>query len=135
PILARAFLDGAERELRLSAPVLAKLATFDWPGNVRELKNAIAYATATCDEDEIQLWHLPEKMIDDSQPDPPAAAAAPATEKTFRPIGEELRALERTRMIEALEAAGGVQRRAAELISMPLRTFVLKYKQYGLKKD
>jgi hypothetical protein len=37
-------------------------------------------------------------------------------------------------MIEALDAAGGVQRRAAELIGMPLRTFVLKYKQYGLRE-
>ena len=29
-------------------------------------------------------------------------------------------------------AAGGVQRRAAELIGMPLRTFVMKLKQYGI---
>jgi two-component system, NtrC family, response regulator AtoC len=36
-------------------------------------------------------------------------------------------------MAEALEAAGGVQKRAAQLIGMPLRTFVLKLRQYGLR--
>ena len=35
------------------------------------------------------------------------------------------------RMQEALSVTGGVQKRAAELISMPLRTFTMKYKQYG----
>jgi DNA-binding NtrC family response regulator len=53
--------------------------------------------------------------------------------RSFRPVAEEIRALERKRMTEALEAAGGVQRRAAELIGMPLRTFVLKLKQYGIQ--
>ena len=37
-----------------------------------------------------------------------------------------------TRMAQALTAAGGVQVRAAELIGMPLRTFVLRLKQYGV---
>ena len=35
-------------------------------------------------------------------------------------------------MLEALDAAGGVQARAAELIGMPLRTFVTKVKKYEL---
>ena len=50
------------------------------------------------------------------------------------PLAEELKALERARMIEALERAGGVQKHAAALIGMPLRTFSAKLKQYGLKK-
>jgi len=50
----------------------------------------------------------------------------------FRPINDELRDLELRRMREALSATGGVQKKAAELISMPLRTFTMKYKQYGL---
>jgi DNA-binding protein Fis len=36
-------------------------------------------------------------------------------------------------MREALDESGGNQRRAAELIGMPLRTFVTKLKQYGLR--
>lgn len=49
----------------------------------------------------------------------------------FPPIRDELRELERRRMREALAAASGVQKKAAALIGMPLRTFTLKYKQYG----
>jgi DNA-binding protein Fis len=38
-------------------------------------------------------------------------------------------------MQEALDAAAGVQTRAAELIGMPLRTFVMKLKQYGMRRS
>jgi DNA-binding NtrC family response regulator len=53
-----------------------------------------------------------------------------AVARRFRPIDDEIRELERTRMIEALAATGGVQNRAAALIHMPLRTFVTKLKRY-----
>ncbi|HWN68431.1 MAG TPA: sigma 54-interacting transcriptional regulator, partial [Haliangium sp.] len=45
------------------------------------------------------------------------------TVRRFRPLTDEVRELERTRMIEALEATGGVQKHAAALIGMPARTF------------
>ncbi len=35
-------------------------------------------------------------------------------------------------MQDALDAAQGVQKRAADLIGMPQRTFGMKVKQYGL---
>ena len=35
-------------------------------------------------------------------------------------------------MVEALAASGGVQNKAAELIEMPLRTFVTKLKRYAI---
>jgi two-component system response regulator AtoC len=66
--------------------------------------------------------------------DAPSPAASPVRPAgSFRPIAEELQALERRRMTEALRATGGVQRRAAELIGMPVRTFTFKLTQYGLR--
>ena len=62
----------------------------------------------------------------------PAPAASQPPPAGFRPLAEELRELERQRMSEALDAAGGVQNRAAQLIAMPLRTFAGKVKLYGL---
>jgi DNA-binding NtrC family response regulator len=56
------------------------------------------------------------------------------TPTEFVPIGDEIRALEIQRMTQALDAAGGNQTRAAELIGMPLRTFFTKVRQYGLKR-
>ena len=52
--------------------------------------------------------------------------------KKFRPLDEEIRDLEKRRIEEALAAHGGNQTRAAEAISMPLRTFVNKVRQYNL---
>ncbi|RKH07918.1 sigma 54-interacting transcriptional regulator [Corallococcus carmarthensis] len=138
PILARAFLQAACEQLGrapllLSDRVMACLLAFDWPGNVRELKNDMAFLAATVRDASVEPWHLPSKLGGPRTPvpvDPPVApVGAPPR---FRPIEEELRELERARMVEALEASGGVQTHAAELLAMPRRTFFTKMKQYGL---
>jgi DNA-binding NtrC family response regulator len=139
-LLARHFLERAcaasHRPVpELSPATLVALAHHRWPGNVRELKNELEFVAATAMELVIEPWHLSERI----------AAVAPSMtivprmpcpdgEARFRPINDELRELERRRMREALVAAGGVQKRAAELIGMPLRTFTMKYKQYGLSE-
>ncbi|HTE55074.1 MAG TPA: sigma 54-interacting transcriptional regulator [Kofleriaceae bacterium] len=56
----------------------------------------------------------------------------PFADRAFRPIADEVRELERARMIDALRATGGIQNRAAELIEMPLRTFATKLKRYRI---
>jgi DNA-binding NtrC family response regulator len=107
---------------------------------VREHKPGVVSAAALADAETIVVWNLPDS-IDAA---PPTADRAPAEVATpvgaapaagFRPVSEELRELERRRIVEALSACNGVQRRAADLISMPIRTFSLKLKQYGLKDD
>jgi two-component system response regulator AtoC len=66
-------------------------------------------------------------------PEGNAAEPSPGLQpRRERSLSEELRALERTRMAEALQATGGVKARAAEFLGMPIRTFTLKCKQYGL---
>ena len=64
----------------------------------------------------------------------PAPTPAPVSPEERPPLAEELKALERARIVEALERAHGVQKHAAALIGMPLRTFSAKLKQHGLKK-
>jgi DNA-binding NtrC family response regulator len=140
PILARRFIAEACARAGREAPTIAaaamhKLVAYPWPGNVRELRNVLEYVAATVQEGVIEAWHLPDQIVgidaeaaEDAPP--PLPGALPA--KTFRAIADELRDLERTRMLQAMETAGGVQRRAAELIGMPLRTFAMKVKQYGI---
>jgi two-component system, NtrC family, response regulator AtoC len=135
-LLANTFLEagraGAKRPpLTLSAAAMNALLGHGWPGNVRELKNEMEYLVATVDDSVVEPWHLSERFhgaITDSSP-----IAKPAGD-AFRPIAEELRELERTRMSEALERAGGMQKKAAEAIRMPLRTFRMKSKQYRLDR-
>jgi DNA-binding NtrC family response regulator len=133
-LLARHFLERAyagRPAPALSMGTLAILSRHRWPGNVRELKNEMEYVAATVDETIIEPWHLSERLTAVPEPSATAAPAAPLTSPR-RPIADELRDLERRRMVEALEAVGGVQKHAAELIGMPVRTFTMKYKQYRL---
>jgi DNA-binding NtrC family response regulator len=150
PLLSRLFVAEAcaragRPALHISEATLYRLAAHSWPGNVRELKHTMERAVATAESDTIEPWNLPDRMTGhavattpcieatngNEATSDPAASPAPAPRR-FRPIADELRALERTRMQEALEAAGGVQARAAELIHMPIRTFALRLKQYGI---
>jgi two-component system, NtrC family, response regulator AtoC len=154
-LLVRHFLDAVCRQsgrppLAVASATLQRLARHPWPGNVRELKHAVEYAAALADGGTVEEWHLPAALLADVAPAdgpvaaPPSGAAsisstvapseAPGGAPTaFRPVADELRELERRRMAEALRACHGVQRRAAQLIGMPLRTFSVKLKQYGLK--
>jgi DNA-binding NtrC family response regulator len=136
PVLARRFLESARPDgaLELSSEVLSVLARYPWPGNVRELKNAMEYLAATCLEEEVKSAHLPPRIASWAGSAPVMSSPEP-TPATFRPIGEELEELERQRMMQALDAADGVQTQAAKLIGMPLRTFVFKLKRYGLRPE
>ncbi|HLT30918.1 MAG TPA: sigma 54-interacting transcriptional regulator [Myxococcaceae bacterium] len=145
PFLARDFLDDARRRaqlspLSISAEAMQALHAHEWPGNIRELRNAMEYAAAVAGPlGPLKCAHLPAGLFqattagttvtgfESNDPDGSVDAAP-----TFRSLAEELRELERRRMTEALAATGGVQTRAAALIGMPLRTFVLKVKQYQL---
>ena len=133
PLMAAAFFEEACAEQGRRAPALTEearrlLQQYPWPGNVRELRHCIGFLTATCTGDVIDAWQVASQLQGG------AARPAPNTEppSQFRPIKEEIRELERRRMAEALEAAGGNQTLAAALIEMPLRTFVAKLKQYDL---
>jgi transcriptional regulator with GAF, ATPase, and Fis domain len=139
-LLAAEFLEQARRDndrppMSISAGAMDALTSYAWPGNVRELKNEMRFVAATADGDTLEPWHLSERLAGAGTAESGDAAEPPEREPAarFRPIAEELRDIERRRMIEALSAAGGVQKRAAELIAMPLRTFRMKSKQYGIE--
>jgi len=141
PLLAQAFLAescerGGRQALQLSAGAMVVLGAHSWPGNVRELKNAMEFAAAIAAGPVVEPSHLPEYLGGRAlAAAPPPASLGPGAGPgavAFRPIAEELRELERRRMSEALQATGGVQTHAADLIRMPIRTFTIKMKQYGL---
>jgi len=103
-----------------------------WPGNVRELKHVAEYVAATVVDDRVEPNDLPGELAALASkpievPAPPQAVVADG-----RTLAEEIEALERTRMAHALATAAGVKTRAAQLLGMPIRTFAMKVKQYGL---
>jgi two-component system response regulator AtoC len=135
PIIARLVLEEAaaadgREPLALLPETLRLLAAHPWPGNVRELRNAVERAAALATGSAIEPWLLPAEVAagfgrgDGDAADPSRA---------FVPLHEEVQDLERRRIAEALDAAGGVQSHAAVLLQVPLRTFYMKVKQYGIE--
>lgn len=139
--IARALAAGAGAAVggaaqRASAPELAPgttalLEAYAWPGNVRELRNAVERATVLAGGGVILPDHLPTEIslpASKAVADAPVSADAPAGQT----LQEELEALERRRIREALDECGGNQTKAAEMLGMPRRTFIKRLDAYGI---
>lgn len=147
PLLARTFLtraclSGGRSELVLSRSALRRLALHDWPGNVRELRNTMELCARMVDGDLVLGEDLPPQVAQSAPAwmagtREPAAKAhtgpfEPFDTRRHKAIQDEVRALERLRMQQALAATDGVRVRAAQMLQMPLRTFVTKLRDYAL---
>ena len=130
--LATTFLTDAAARAGRAAPrldegALAALRAHAWPGNVRELRNVIERAVLVTEGDRLTAQDLEIRAAAASAD---AAAAAPAAHA----LDDELAALERQRILEALDRANGNQTQAARSIGMPLRTFIKRIERYGIER-
>jgi DNA-binding NtrC family response regulator len=133
PILAEHFLKEAnarfERSIRsISGDAMTRLMKYEWPGNVRELKNTIERSVLITDGDVLTSNFLPSHITNQVSDHPPANA--PILEMD---LATTLRNLERQLIIDALERADGVQRKAAKFLGVTER--VLWYKIKKLQID
>ena len=134
PLLVQHFLDKFLEESRKPAMVLTpaamdRLMSYDWPGNVRELENVIERAVVLCSEREIGTDLIPDQVSANALFDVPDAVIPPEGIH-FREviIGHERRYIE-----AALDAAGGVQKRAAELLRIKATTLNEMMKRYDIR--
>jgi two-component system response regulator PilR (NtrC family) len=138
PLLAEQFLQQfaaqmGKRVRTLSADALALLQHHAWRGNVRELQNAIERAVALEQTEAILPESLPEEVrLGCPAGDAPKDGALPDLKEGFdlEARGEEFY---RHYIALALERAGGVQVKAAELLGMSFRSFRYYVKKYNLK--
>jgi len=140
PLLARAFLDRYRKDMGknidgIEPKAMERLEAYDWPGNVRELENTIERAVALETGRHITLEGLPERITRYYQ-DHYAERGLP-DRPTLIPDGgidleKHIRDAERAYLLAALECAGGVRIRAAELLKMSYRSFRHYAKKYGV---
>jgi transcriptional regulator with PAS, ATPase and Fis domain len=109
---------GPRRIDRLQPEVLTRLRAHRWPGNVRELGNVVEYAFAVGRGPAFSEADLPPDLVETARGAPPAAHL---TEDD-----------ERSRLLAALESAGGHVGRAAELLGMSRPTFWRHRKRLGV---
>jgi len=106
------------RRRALTEEAMDWLVRQPFPGNVRELENRIERAVALSIGERIE--------VDDIRPEglssAPGRVAAPAIGDGFD-LEAHLAAVERAVLYRALEASGGIRKRAAELLGMTFRQF------------
>jgi DNA-binding NtrC family response regulator len=139
PILVNAFLRGAcsrlgRQTLAVSPAAMEELVFHEWQGNVRELRNLLEFVAAVVKGPVLEPWHFAEWLGGPAVIVPPAGDAA-AQAPSFRNLSDEIRELEKCRIIEALAAANGNRTQAAALIGMPLRTFVARLRTHELQEN
>src|ERR1700751_5944243 len=139
PLLARHFLERFRRAMEepiegISPEAVRKLESYDWPGNVRELENTIERAVALETGDEISLRVLPDRIA--GYASTPGMSAGSGSSNVLPEGGvdfeKEIADTERRYLMAALEKAGGVRTRAAELLKITYRSFRHYAKKHGL---
>ena len=136
PLLARNFLElfatrAGRPAMGIAPEAMEILMAHSWPGNVRELENIIERAVALTTGDEVRVESLPLNVR--KPPSPPVLARF-----EIPPEGLDLELvvadLEKTLMQDALQKAGGVQTKAAQLLGINFRSFRYRAKKYGLDR-
>ncbi|MCB9831968.1 MAG: sigma 54-interacting transcriptional regulator [Planctomycetes bacterium] len=119
PALVRHFLRGKGRQLRFSAAAKAALYACSWPGNLRQLRNEIERLSVVAG-DEVRLEDLSPELREGG---------------TSTPIGnlkEQVDALERRLIEEALQRTEGNKTRAAEILGLSRLGLRKKMARLGL---
>lgn len=117
PLLANHFLTRYAEENdkpleEISSGTMALLLDYHWPGNVRELENVIERAVVLSTGNTVDESLLPMAVRQPSPMAPPPSALPSAGVSLKEAVSD----YERQLIIKALQASGGVQKRAAEML-------------------
>ncbi len=106
----------------ISPDAIEALLSFDWPGNVRELKNVIQRAVIFCNEEELQVEHLPPRFHNQVY----------ETKSISIPLGMSLDNVEREMVLHALAATNNNRTEAAKLLGISRRALYNKLNKHNL---
>jgi two-component system response regulator PilR (NtrC family) len=133
PLLAQHFLEkyGEEnnkREMELTAEALDLMTEYDWPGNVRELENVIERAVVLSSNPRVGADLIPDHVRTAPSFHIPKFVVPPEG-ISFKDVITDVE----KRLIEStLEATGGVQKKAAELLRIKPTTLNEMIKRYDI---
>jgi two-component system response regulator PilR (NtrC family) len=133
PLLVAHFLDKYaeenKRKVREVTPdAMRVILDHPWPGNVRELENTIERAVVLCTGDRIGVDLLPDYLRFPQQTDQPAMIV-PSEGLSLK---DAVSRYERGMILQSLEMANGVQKRAAELLQLKPSTLNEMMKRLGI---
>jgi two-component system response regulator PilR (NtrC family) len=134
PLLVQHFIEKYGKEnnkpnLELTAEALDLLIDYDWPGNVRELENVIERATVLTGGQRIDADLIPDNVRSGRRFQMPQFVVPPEG-ISYR---DAEASFQRNLIESALEAAGGVQKRAAELLQIKPTTLNEMIKRHDIR--
>jgi DNA-binding NtrC family response regulator len=137
-LLARHFVERFCREMTKPVMTLATsaeeaLRAYTWPGNVRELQNCMERAVILADGDRLHAHHLslaggPASVTGRGDPWAAIDISGSLSDAVVRVQAE----VERRKIAQALNDAGGDQGRAAEILQVEQRALVSMRTKHGL---
>jgi len=119
--LARHFLAQHDPRMSLAPSAIALLEVQPWPGNIRELRNVVTKAAVLAQNQEITAADLSVST---------SGIAVSARCVVESAVAVNLESIEKRAIIEALNASGGHQQRAAKQLGISRRTLNRKLKLY-----
>ncbi|HEY7163013.1 MAG TPA: sigma-54 dependent transcriptional regulator [Candidatus Binatia bacterium] len=135
PELAEHFLLAGNRcgkpmAQRISQAALSALCQHNWPGNVRELQNAIERAVTVCDDEEIDIGHLPASVLRHA----PVVAQTNGGHSENQNMIDAVEQFERAMILSALEKAYWNKTQAAKQLGVTRRILAYKMQNLGIEK-
>jgi two-component system response regulator PilR (NtrC family) len=136
PLVAEHFLSKYAEQMdkqltAISRPAMELLINYEWPGNIRELENVIERAVALEATPAVLPESLPASMRGVSPRN--GSAVSDALPESGFDLEAHVKEIERGYIAQALQRAGGVQVKAAELLGMSFRSFRYYVKKYNLR--
>lgn len=154
PILAEHFLfkitaKYAKKLHGFDPDVMRVLQNYAWPGNVRELENVIERAVTLENGDQVSLSSLSQAVLDSADltstsghsglnslsQGADAEIRLPAPDFSHGAVSLEtvLGEVEKAYLLSALQHAGGIKKRAAELLGISFRSIRYRLKKLGVE--
>lgn len=137
PLLIQYFIEKYSKEMgkeirRISSYALEALMEYSFPGNVRELENIIQRSVALEQSNII----LPESLVLSSfkEKERKERGLRIELDEGGIKLDEFMERIERDLILQALEKAGGVKTRAAEILGISFRALRWKMERLGLSK-
>jgi len=118
----------------LRADAKAALLDYPWPGNIRELRNVMDRVALLARDREVGADALGLGPTKPQTKPPPGPSGTIPPAKSSGDLRGEIDHYEKERIVQALEQAGGNQAKAAQLLGLPLRTFVKRLTRHGLTR-
>jgi len=134
PLLAHRFIERFSREFgkevaHIDPEAMEVLLAYRYPGNVRELENVIERAVALSRGSTIGLESMPPTLLRGGSLD-----TAMEIPETGVDLDELVSSYERRLIEQALHRAGGVKKRAAELLGLSFRSLRYRLDKLGLDR-